>query len=125
MEKTIALKEKTVNKVTKFARRIIAYATVTACTLSSSLVAHASGFDAVTISNADVDAAAMMGKVIGIIVTITRYAGVGLAVYGVVEIVMAYMQQQPEAKTKGIIMLLCGAVMFTIKSVLKWLGVIA
>ena len=68
----------------------------------------------------------MMGKVIGILLTITRYAGVALCVYGVYEIVMSFMQSQPEAKTKGIIMALSGVAMISMKSILgsSGLGVI-
>lgn len=71
------------------------------------------------------NAGQMMGKIIGILLTITRFVGVALVVYGVYEIVMSFMQNQPEAKTKGIIMALAGIVMTALKSILKSLGVIA
>ena len=68
----------------------------------------------------------MMGKVIGILLTITRYVGVALVIYGIYEIIMSFMQNQPEAKTKGIIMALAGVVMIALKSVLgsNGLGII-
>lgn len=59
-----------------------------------------------------------MGKIIGILLTITRFVGVALVVYGVYEVVMSFMQNQPEAKTKGIIMALAGIVMTALKSIL-------
>lgn len=49
--------------------------------------------------------------IINILLSISKYVGIALVVYGVYEVVMSFMQNQPEAKTKGIIMLLCGAVM--------------
>lgn len=85
----------------------------------------ASGFDDdVTVAGGG-DAGQMMGKIIGILLTITRFVGVALVVYGVYEVVMSFMQNQPEAKTKGIIMALAGIVMTALKSILKSLGVIS
>ena len=65
-----------------------------------------------------------MGKIIGILLTITRYVGVALVIYGVYEIVMSFMQNQPEAKTKGIVMALAGVVMIGLKSIIVGLGII-
>lgn len=83
------------------------------------------GDDDVTIQDSGVGAGAMMGKIIGILLTITRFVGVALVVYGVYEIVMSFMQNQPEAKTKGIIMALAGIVMTALKTILSALDVIA
>lgn len=74
--------------------------------------------DTPTGTNNKIDANTAMLKVIGILLTITRFAGVALCVYGVYEIVMSFMQSQPEAKTKGIIMTMSGIVMITMKSIL-------
>ena len=80
--------------------------------------------ESVGISDSGGSATGIMGNVIGILLTITRYVGVALVVYGVYEVVMSFMQNQPEAKTKGIIMALAGAVMVGLKSVLEAMGVI-
>ena len=101
------------------------YALVTAWATPTPAGGGGFGSDEVTITGEDVDADAFMGKIIGILLTITRYVGVALIVYGVYEIVMSFMQNQPEAKTKGIIMALAGVVMVALKSVLKGLGVIS
>ena len=66
----------------------------------------------------------MVGSILGILLTITQYVGVALIVYGVYEVVMSFMQNQPEAKTKGIIMALAGAVMMGLKGILQNMGVI-
>lgn len=79
----------------------------------------------VTVEGSDANASTMMGRIIGILLTITRYAGVALVVYGVYEIIMSFMQSQPEAKTKGIIMALSGVVMVTMKSILQNLKIIS
>lgn len=88
--------------------------------------AFAGGFgsDDVTVQGSG-DAATMMGKIIGILLTISRFVGVALVVYGVFEVVMSFMQNQPEAKTKGIIMALAGIVMTALKSILQSIGVVA
>lgn len=70
------------------------------------------------------DANDLMGNIIGILLTITRYVGIALVIYGVYEIVMSFMQNQPEAKTKGIIMALAGVVMIALKSVISGLGIL-
>ena len=67
----------------------------------------------------------LMGNVVGILLTITRYVGVALVIYGVYEIVMSFMQNQPEAKTKGIVMALSGVVMIGLKSVLQAMKIIS
>ena len=67
---------------------------------------------------------AMMGKIIGVLLGISKYVGIALVVYGVYEVVMSFMQNQPEAKTKGIVMALAGAVMITLKSILTGMGLV-
>lgn len=99
-----------------------AYGIVTAV---AATIMQASAFgDSVTITATDADANNMMGNVIGILLTITRFVGVALAIYGVYEIVMSFMQNQPEAKTKGIVMALAGVVMIALKSVLQAMNII-
>ncbi len=72
-----------------------------------------------------VDLDTMMGKVIGMVLLISRFVGIALVVYGVYEVVMSFLQNQPEAKTKGIIMAIAGAVMIALKSILAAMGIIA
>lgn len=79
----------------------------------------------VTINNSGGDAGQLMGKVIGVLLTITRFVGVALIVYGLYEVVQSFMQNQPEAKTKGIIMALAGIACTALKSILSGLGVIS
>lgn len=64
-----------------------------------------------------------MGAVIGVILTIMRYVGVAMVIYGVYEIIMSIQNNQPEAKTKGIIMALSGVVMIGLKTVLVQFGI--
>lgn len=94
------------------------------CALPMMLTSASAGWDSVTISSNKAEADTMMGKIIGVLLTITRFVGVALIVYGVYEVVMSFMQNQPEAKTKGIIMALAGAVMTALKSILVALGVV-
>lgn len=83
------------------------------------------GGESVTINNSGGNAGDLMGKVIGVLLTITRFVGVALIVYGLYEVVQSFMQNQPEAKTKGIIMALAGIACTALKSILVGLGVIS
>lgn len=99
----------------------VQYSAMTVCASGT-----ATGFDSVTVSNTSTaDAGAMMGKIIGLLLTVTRYVGIGLIVFGIYEVVMSFIQQQPEAKTKGIVMALAGLIMAALKSVLVWMGVVS
>lgn len=75
----------------------------------------------VTVEEKGMDA--VMGNVIGFLLTMSKWVGVGLLIYGVYEIVMSFMQNQPEAKTKGIIMAFAGVILIALKSVLKTMGI--
>lgn len=110
-----------------FIRKVITTASITsAMAMASATTAFAGGFgEDVTVTGGGADAGQLMGKIIGILLTITRFVGVALVIYGVYEIVMSFMQNQPEAKTKGIIMALAGVVMIALKSILSGLGVIS
>ena len=63
-----------------------------------------------------------MKQVLNILLTIMRYAGFAMVIYGVYEIIMSVQNNQPEAKTKGIIMALSGVVMISMKSVVNAFG---
>lgn len=97
---------------------ISAMASMSATTAFASFGEDVFGEDVKVTANGGTNAGAMMGKIIGILLTITRFVGVALVVYGVYEVVMSFMQNQPEAKTKGIIMALAGIVMTALKSIL-------
>ena len=91
----------------------------------TAMTAFASKWDSVSIkASGNEDPAKLMGNIVGVLLTIVRFAGVGLVVYGVFEIVQSFMQNQPEAKTKGVIMALSGIVMIALKSVLSSLGIV-
>lgn len=86
---------------------------IMACTMSAAMAASMTATYAMaatkyknntTISGAD--------NIINLLLTVTKYAGIGLGVFGAYELAMSFLQNQPEAKTKGIIMLLAGVIMF-------------
>lgn len=83
--------------------------TTTAMAVATSMTAMAYK-NSETIKGAD--------KIIDILLTIAKYAGIALIVYGIYEVVMSFLQNQPEAKTKGIILALGGAVMIAMPTVL-------
>ena len=112
--------QKAFGNVLSFGTALSAVAGTAATTVFADPAAGEAGFEAVNINpNSTTSANGMMGKVIGILLGISKYVGIALMVYGVYEVVMSFMQNQPEAKTKGIIMALSGGVMITLKSILN------
>lgn len=65
----------------------------------------------------------LMSNIIGILLTITRWVGVAIVVFGVYEIVMSFTQDMPEKKVKGITLALAGIVMVALKSLLAFIGI--
>lgn len=120
------MKKMNETKLGKRAKRIYtSVCTALMCSSAFALSAGAFGEDVTINASAKTDANELMGKIIGILLTITRFVGVAMIVYGVYEIVMSFQQQQPEAKTKGIIMALSGVAMVALKSILSALGVVS
>lgn len=84
----------------------------------------AGDWEKVTINDGSASAKDLMGSVIGILLTMTRYIGIGLIVFGVYEVVMSFMNDQPEKKVKGITIALAGVVCAALKSILVGMGII-
>jgi hypothetical protein len=106
-------------------RKLIVSLVLAAMIVSMNMTCAFAFGDNVTINAGGADAGDLMGKIIGILLTITRYVGVALVIYGVYEVVMSFMQNQPEAKTKGIVMALAGVAMIALKSILSATGIIS
>lgn len=129
MEMIYALAEPKQSRiVTKMRNLMTGVTALSAVTGMAATQAFAIGADSNDVSvvtgDSTADADKMMGKIIGILLTISQYVGVALIIYGVYEVIMSFMQNQPEAKTKGIVMALAGAVMVGLKSIIKGMGVI-
>ena len=122
MEKAISKKNKVKGMLARVSALGMAASAVASMTATQ---VFADDFGSVEVAGDGVSANTVMGKVIGMLLTITRFVGVALVVYGVYEIVMSFMQNQPEAKTKGIVMTLSGVIMVALKSVLQGFGVIS
>lgn len=124
-EMIYALAEPKQSRIVKKMRNLLTG--VTALSAVTSMVAtqaFANDFaQQVSIATGDANGTQMMEKIVGILLTVTRYVGVALVIYGVYEVVMSFMQNQPEAKTKGIVMALAGVVMVGLKSLLGQNGV--
>lgn len=116
-----------VKKTSKIKTALASVGAISSAVMATVMTASAggvAGFDNVTVTTPNnVSANNLMGNIIGVLLTITRFVGVALLIYGVYEIVMSFMQNQPEAKTKGIVMALAGVVMIALKSVLQGLGI--
>jgi hypothetical protein len=61
------------------------------------------------------DENAAINQIVSIMGRVGRVAGIALMIFGIYEVVMAFLQQAPEQKTKGVLMLVVGAVLTGIK----------
>ena len=121
-----AMAEPKQNKAQKILGNVLGFGTAVSAVAGTGITTVFADWEAATIQDVDGEGAAsdMMGKVIGILLTISRYVGVALAIYGIYEVVQSFMQNQPEAKTKGIVMALSGVVMCTLKTICSSIGLI-
>lgn len=124
MKKEVTIKKKA-SRLAKSIYAASASAAIATSMFTTTAFANDSfGGESVKINNTGGNAGDLMGRVIGVLLTITRFVGVALIVYGLYEVVQSFMQNQPEAKTKGIIMALAGIACTALKSILAGLGVI-
>jgi len=111
-------------KVSPLVKAMALGTVASAMTTGFATTAFADDWGSVDVKAGSGSAKGIMGKIIGVLLTITQYVGVALIIYGVYEIVLSFMQNQPEAKTKGIVMALAGAAMSGMKAILTGIGVI-
>lgn len=120
-----ALTEKQINRISGALKRgLIALGGVGTMLSSAMINAQAFGGN-VTVSTADLDPQALGGKIISLMIWVFRIIGIGVAGFGIYELVMSFVQQQPEAKTKGITLLLVGLLLVSITFILRFFGLIA
>lgn len=67
---------------------------------------------------------ALVTSVIDIVLDMARYIGMVLVVTGVFQLVMAYKDDNADAKTRGIQLAICGIVLIGLKSILDGVGII-
>lgn len=88
--------------------------------------APVAAFDSVTITVDDTTTSdGLMGGIVGMLLTIVRYVGIGILVWGIVEIVLSVTQDMPDKKIKGIMLAFSGALCIALKTVLVSLHIIA
>jgi hypothetical protein len=97
---------------------------IAAQTLPMRVFADDPAFTKVAINEGEKSSSDLMGSVIGLILGITQYVGIALIVFGVYEVVMSFMNDQPEKKVKGITIALAGVLCATLKSILTTMGII-
>lgn len=105
--------EKCMRYAYAFGKAAAAFAGTTAV---AGTVAFAAGEDA---------AGTVMDSIVDYMKTILKWVGIGIAIFGVYEVAMAFLQQAPEQKTKGILMVVVGGVMIgmgTLVDTMRGLG---
>ena len=78
----------------------------------------------ITIKTDEVNTDNLMAQIITWMLKIVQYVGIGILVWGVVEIVLSFTQDMPDKKIKGITLAFAGAVCIGLRAVLVTLGVI-
>lgn len=66
-----------------------------------------------------------MGSAIGIVLTIFQFLGIGAVIFGVAQLAMSVIEDQPEKRLKGFAFLGAGVILVGLKFVLKGMGFIA
>lgn len=67
----------------------------------------------------------LLGKIASIILTIAQGIGVVLLISGIFQLVMAYKDDNADAKTRGIQLAIVGVVLITFKALLQGVGILA
>lgn len=91
---------------------------------NSTGVVMAADWEQVNVNTGNTDATSLMGNILGILLTITRYVGIAMTVFGVYNIVMSFTQDRPEERIKGVTFALAGVVMIGLKTVLSAMGIL-
>lgn len=66
----------------------------------------------------------LMGSIIGMMLTIARYAGMALTIWGIVKTVMAYKDDNVNEITQGIRLAIVGIFLVALKSILTGVGIL-
>lgn len=75
--------------------------------------------------NENVNAGQMFGKVAGLVLDVARYAGVILAIMGVVKLVVALNNDQADQIKGSVMMIFSGVIMVALKTILVTLGLVS
>lgn len=71
---------------------------------------------------ADVTADQMMGLVIDIILKVASYVGSVMIVFAAFQLIMAFKDENPDAKTRATMLIISGVFLFGLRSVLTLVG---
>lgn len=127
MKELSVLKMKTSikEKVSSIKNTIVCVISGIAATALSVVTVFAKTYTPVTMTNNDVSIDTTMGTFIGMILTIMRWAGLAIAIWGAYMWFSSLKESNPEAQQKAIWVVVAGIGMLALKSVLSMLGIIA
>ncbi len=107
--KALTIKNKVLNKCKP---ALLAVATVLASTAGYAL------------PGADTSPDQLVTSIIGIVLTLARYIGIVLIVTGVFQLVMAYKDDNADAKTRGVQLAIVGVILVGLKAILTAAGLV-
>ena len=67
----------------------------------------------------------IIGRAIDVVLTLARYVGVILLIFGIYQLYMSFKDDNPDGKVKAITLLVTSIGLITIKSILVGMGIIA
>lgn len=96
-------------------------------TTTAAVSARAFGQNVTLNKNAlnNADPTATMGKAIGVVLMIFQFLGIGAVAFGVAQLALSLIEDQPEKRLKGFAFLGGGVILIGLRFVLKGMGFIA
>lgn len=83
------------------------------------------GGEAPVTINSDLETEEMLGGIITFICTVARYMGIVIVAAGIFMLIFAYKDDNAEAQSRAVRFAVIGAIMLSLKTVLKWTGLIS
>lgn len=79
----------------------------------------------VELNNQNVDADTIVGQLMGIVLLVATFAGGVLLLWGFVMFALSVKNDEPESKQKAFLCIISGAVLLSLRMILKAAGIIA
>lgn len=74
--------------------------------------------------NANVDPGTLFGNIIGLLLWIALFIGIGILIYGISQLAQAFQEKAPDAMQRGLIACIVGGVFIGMRIILALVGVI-
>lgn len=97
----------------------------TACMAFLTAVEPLSAYGVTVTVPTDLSMDSLVGKVIDVVLTLARYIGLILLIFGLYQLYLSFKDDNPDGKIKAITLLVTSVGLITLKSILKLVGLIS